>query len=145
MQYEYLFTHSMSTDGNGKSTHFIPGVSRVWSTSKTQASIHWVIEQLPPPLLSLLNILKKPASICENQHQGQVLLLSCKSTVIIELCLYMYTQRSHCKLEDNQKSLSYKEWDHWNSSFKGFQTRFFFFSFLCASLGHRSHKHTKPG
>lgn len=52
---------------------------------------------------------KKSASICENQHQGQVFLLSCKSTVIIELRLYMYTQRSHC-LEDNQKSaLSYKE------------------------------------
>lgn len=64
MQYEYLFTHSMSTDGNGKSMHFIPGVSRVWSTSKTQASIHWVIEELPPPLLSLLNILKNlPLSV----------------------------------------------------------------------------------
>ena len=40
------------------------------------------MEQLLLLLLSLLNILQKAASICENPHQGQVFLLSYKSTVI---------------------------------------------------------------
>ena len=74
----FLYTF-FGTDGNGKSMHFIPGVSRVWPTSETgQYSLS--MGQLL--LLSLLNILQKAASICENPHQGQVFLLSCKSTVI---------------------------------------------------------------
>ena len=72
--------------------HFIPGVSRVWPTSKTgQYSLS--MDQLLLLLLSLLNILQKAASICENPHQGQVFLLSCKSTVIIAFSSVQWLSR----------------------------------------------------
>ena len=113
-------------------------------------SNHWVDDAIQPSH-SLSS--PSPPTFNLSQHQGLFQWVSSSHQVAkgLEFQLQHYCimpihghTKSYCKLEDHLRSaLSCYEWEHWKSTFKGFQTRYF--PFLCACSGHRNHNPTEPG
>lgn len=91
---------------DGRSTHIISRVSSLWHTGKTWASVHWVMEQLPPLLCIYPQyIWEMPLSVRIKVRQVFLVL---QISTVAALYLYMYIQNVITCQEDNIKSaLSY--------------------------------------